>query len=66
MTLVSSERAIKYFEDKLDFTIGPIELCNMMLSGENINVIGARAGDHFAAGHIHDAINLPKNPWDDR
>lgn len=63
MTLVSSEKAIRYFEDKLDFTTGPIELYHMMESGENINVIDVRHSEDFKSGHIPCAISLPKDSW---
>ena len=63
MTLISSEKAAKYFEDKLDFTTGPLELYHMTSSGENINIIDVRSADDFAAGHIPGAISLPKNSW---
>ena len=63
MTLVSSEKAAKYFEDKLDFTTGPLELYRMTSSGENINIIDVRSADDFATGHIPGAISLPKNSW---
>ena len=63
MTLISSEKAAKYFEDKLDFTTGPLELYHMTSSGENINIIDVRSADDFATGHIPGAISLPKNSW---
>jgi rhodanese-related sulfurtransferase len=63
MTLISSEKAAKYFEDKLDFTTGPMELNNMMDSGENINIIDVRSADDFATSHIPGAISLHKNSW---
>lgn len=63
MTLVSSEKAIRYFEDKLDFTTGPLELYHMMDGGENINIIDVRSSDDFATSHIPFAKNLPKDSW---
>ena len=63
MTLVSSEKAVKYFEDKLDFTTGPVELYLMIESGENINVIDVRARDDFKSGHLPGAKSMPKDSW---
>jgi rhodanese-related sulfurtransferase len=64
MTLVNSEKAIRYFADKLDFTTGPVELYHMIESSEDINIVDVRASEDFAAGRIPGAINLPKDSWD--
>jgi rhodanese-related sulfurtransferase len=53
-------RARAYFEDKLAFTTGPVELERMLKSGDNITVVDVRAAEDFAKGHIPGAINLPK------
>src|SRR5437870_11471561 len=58
-------KAKAYFENKLAFTTGPVELERMIKSGENnINVVDVRAAEDFAKGHIPGAINLPKEKWD--
>ncbi len=57
-------RAAAYFEDKLAFTTGPVELDRMIKSCENIIVVDVREAEDFARGHIPGAINLPKGTWD--
>ena len=58
-------KARAYFEDKLAFTIGPVELDRWIKSGEeNLIVVDVRATEDFAKGHIPGAINIPKDHWD--
>ena len=57
-------RARAFFEDKVAFTTGPVELSQMIKSGESdFNVIDVREGEDYAKGHIPGAINLPKDKW---
>lgn len=57
-------RARAYFENKVAFTTGPIELDHFLKSGENhITVVDVRAAEDYAKGHIPGAINLPKENW---
>ena len=61
----SPERAKAYFEDKLAFTTGPVELNRWIKSGENnLVVVDVRAAEDYAQGHIPGAINIPKEQWD--
>ena len=64
MILTSPQKARKFFEAKMEFTTGPIELNSMMQQGEDMNIIDVRAAEDFAKGHIPGAINLPKEDWD--
>jgi rhodanese-related sulfurtransferase len=57
-------RARAYFEDKLAFTTGPVELDRMLKSGENITVVDVRDAEDFAKGHIPGAINLLQGQWE--
>jgi rhodanese-related sulfurtransferase len=58
-------RARAYFEDKLAFTTGPVELNRWIKTGEdNLVVADVRAAEDFAKGHIPGAINVPKEKWD--
>ncbi len=58
-------RARAYFEDKLAFTTGPVELERWIKAHEdNLVVIDVRAAEDFEKGHIPGAINLPKDRWD--
>jgi len=61
----SPEKAKAYFEDKLAFTTGPVELDRWIKSGENnLVVVDVRAAEDYAKGHIPGAINIPKEQWD--
>jgi len=57
------QKAKEYFEAKITFTTGPVELERMMKQGENINIVDVRAAEDYAEGHIPGAVNLPKDKW---
>jgi rhodanese-related sulfurtransferase len=58
-------KARAYFEDKLSFTTGPVELGKWIKTGEdNLVVVDVREAQDFAKGHIPGAINIPKEQWD--
>ena len=57
-------KAKEYFEAKMAFTTGPIELERMMNEDSDINIIDVRASEDYDKGHIPGAINLPKAKWD--
>ncbi len=61
----SPAAARRYFEEKLAFTTGPVELDRWIKTGEdNLVVVDVRAEEDFAKGHIPGAINIPKGQWD--
>ena len=55
-------RAKEFFEAKMAFTTGPVELERMMKNNE-VNVVDVRAAEDYAEGHIPGAVNLPKDQW---
>jgi rhodanese-related sulfurtransferase len=57
------QKAKEYFEAKMAFTTGPVELERMMKQGESINIVDVRAAEDYAEGHIPGAVNLPKDKW---
>lgn len=58
-------RARAYFEEKLAFTTGPIEVDHLLKSdGNHCHVVDVRAAEDFAKGHVPGAINLPQGSWD--
>src|SRR5512139_400045 len=64
--LHSPASARRYFEDKLAFTTGPVELDRWIKALEdNLVVVDVREEEDFAKGHIPGAINLPKERWND-
>ena len=58
-------KARKYFQDKLDFTTGPVELERWVKQGQPVNIVDVRAAEDYAEGHIPRAVNLPKDQWHD-
>ena len=54
--------AKEFFEAKMAFTTGPVELERMMKNKE-VNVVDVRAAEDYAEGHIPGAVNLPKDQW---
>ena len=63
MTVVSTKKAKKYFEAKMNFTTGPTELNQMLRRHEDINIIDVRKVEDYVQSHIPQAINLPKERW---
>jgi rhodanese-related sulfurtransferase len=60
----SPERAKAYFEDKLAFTTGPVELEKWIKSNEdNLVIVDVREAEDFNKGHIPGAISVPKEEW---
>jgi rhodanese-related sulfurtransferase len=54
-----------YFEDKMNFTTGPVELNHLIHSGDNhITIVDVRAAEDYDKGHIPGAINLPNGTWE--
>jgi rhodanese-related sulfurtransferase len=64
MILTSPKKARKFFDDKMKFTTGPVELKRMIDINENTNIVDVRSSEDFAQGHISGAVNLPKQNWD--
>lgn len=61
----SAARARKYFQDKLAFTTGPVELERWVREGQPVNIVDVRTAEDYAEGHIPGAKNLPKDRWGD-
>src|SRR6266700_2781511 len=58
-------RAKEYFQDKLSYTTGPVELDRLIKeNGSKLVVVDVRAAEDFAKEHIPGAINLPQEQWD--
>ncbi len=63
--LHSAASARKYFEDKLAFTTGPVELDRWIKTGEdNLVIVDVREEEDYGKGHIPGAISVPKERWD--
>src|SRR3954470_13038945 len=60
----SPEKAKAYFEEKLAFTTGPVELSKWIKSREdNLVVVDVREAEDYEKGHIPGAINIPRDKW---
>jgi rhodanese-related sulfurtransferase len=57
-------RARAYFEQKIAFTSGPVELDHAIKGHENIVIVDVREAEDYAKGHVPGAINLPKGSWE--
>ncbi len=55
---VNTEGAMNYFAKNLAFTLGPVEL-KEMLEKNNIKLIDVRAKEDYDISHLPNAINLP-------
>jgi rhodanese-related sulfurtransferase len=62
MTVISPQKALEFFEAKLEFTTDPHGL-NESIKNDEVNVIDVRAPEDFRKGHIPGAVNLPKDRW---
>ncbi|ULA62810.1 MAG: Rhodanese-like domain-containing protein [Nitrospira sp.] len=63
MRIPSAAKAKKYFEDRMAFTTGPVELERWVQQGQPVRIIDVRAAEDYAEGHVPGAINLPKTEW---
>jgi len=52
-----------FFDERLEFTRGPIELNEMIKEGQEMNIIDVRRPEDYSKGHIPGAINLPEDKW---
>ncbi len=53
-----TQRAMQFFEEKLAFTLGPVELKNN-LDNEQVEIIDVRKAEDYDRSHIPTAISLP-------
>ena len=65
LKIPSAAKAKKYFQDKMAFTTGPVELERWVKQGEPVTMVDVRAAEDYAEGHIPGAVNFPKDQWHD-
>lgn len=63
LTLPDPTKAREYFQAKMQFTTGPVELDHVISDKANVNIVDVRYADDYAKGHVPGAINLPKDKW---
>src|SRR5689334_3591232 len=56
-------KALQYFEDKMTFTTGPVELNRAIDEKRDIVVVDVRAAEDFVKGHVRGALSLPRDKW---
>ena len=56
-------QAREYFEKKMSFTTGPVELNAQIESHADLVIVDVRASEDFEEGHIPGAISLPREKW---
>lgn len=60
-----TEKAAKYFTKIMAYTVGPVELQDMM-ADKKVEVIDVRDKEDFDDGHIPNAISMPRAEMPDR
>lgn len=57
-------QALHFFEEKMQFTTGPVELNRLIeQQKQQIVVVDVRAAEDYEKGHVPGAINLPMDRW---
>ena len=64
LELQSPSKAKKFFDQKVAFTTGPVELSHMINERHEIVVVDVREAEDYEKGHIPGAINCPKSKWE--
>lgn len=65
LKIPNAAKSKKYFQDKMAFTTGPVELERWVKQGQPVNIVDVRAAEDYAEGHIPASVNLPKDQWHD-
>lgn len=55
--------AQEYFQRKISYTTGPVELSHALEAHENIVVVDVREPEDYEKGHVPGSINLPRARW---
>ena len=56
--------ALKYFQQKLDCTTGPIEVNHWLEEKAPVQIVDVRRPEDYGKGHIPGAVNLPREQWE--
>src|ERR1044071_8560617 len=57
-------KAQAFFEQKVAFTTGAVELSHAIEGHENIVIVDVREAEDYAKAHVPGAINVPKGSWE--
>lgn len=55
--------ARRFFQDKMAYTTGPVEINHQLEEGAHLNIIDVREAEDFAKGHVPGAHSLPHDQW---
>ena len=64
LAMVDTRKEVEYFDSKIEFSTGPIELKSLIDSNDSINIVDVRKEEDYRKGHVPGAVNLPKDKWD--
>lgn len=56
-------KAQQFFEAKMSFTTGPVELNRALNEKQDIVVVDVRAPEDFKEEHVRGAVNSPHDAW---
>ena len=62
---MNTEKAQDFFELRLAYTLGPVEL-KVMLEKPNVKLVDVRAKEDYDEGHIAQSVSIPKEELKDR
>ena len=63
MQMPDPQGSREYFENKIRYSTGPVEVNQMLESGEDIVVVDVRDEEDYRKAHIPGSVNLPRNKW---
>lgn len=52
------ERGMRFFQEKLEYTISPVTLRKTIASGQELQIIDLRSKEYFSKGAIPQAMNI--------
>lgn len=58
------EKARVFFEQKVAFTLGPMEVQSLLDENQEFNLIDVRDAEDFVQAHIPTATSLPEENWE--
>lgn len=63
MKMNDPKEALEYFQKKIQFSLGPVDLNYYMEKQSALSIIDVRDPEDFIKGHIPGAVNLPEERW---
>ena len=58
------QKAKEYFEKKMNFSLGPMEVQYYRDSKTPMNIVDVRRARDYEKGHVPGAVNLPEERWE--